>query len=42
MDRISPNLIHAFISVIFRVGLLPVIFHKFVTQLSPLIDVFAT
>ena len=39
MDRISPNLIHAFVLAISRVGLLPVLFHKFVTQLWPLIDV---
>ena len=40
MDRISPNLIYTFTLEIFRLGWLPVIFHKFVTELWRLINVF--
>ena len=40
MDRISPNLIYTFTLAIFRLGWLPVIFHKFVTELWRLINVF--
>ena len=39
MDRISPNFLDAFILTISRLGLLPVIFCLFVTELWPLIDV---
>ena len=38
MDRISPNFVYAFILTISRLGLLPVIFGLFVTELWPLID----
>ena len=40
MDRISPTLIYTFTLAIFRLGWLPVIFHKFVTELWRLINVF--
>ena len=33
MDRISPNFVYAFILTISRLGLLPVIFGLFVTEL---------
>ena len=36
----NPNLICTFTLAIFRLGWLPVTFHKFVTELWPLIDVF--
>ena len=39
MDRISLNFVYAFILIISRLGLLPVIFCSFVTELWPLIDV---
>ena len=39
MDKISPNFIYAFILRRFRLGLLPVIFCKFVIELWPLIGV---
>ena len=39
MNSISQNFIYAFILAISRLGLLIVIFHKFVTELWPLIDV---
>ena len=40
MEIISPNLIYACILAISRLGLLPVIFHKYVTELWPVDDVF--
>ena len=39
MDKISPNFECALIVTRSRLGLLPVIFCKFVTELWPLIDV---
>ena len=39
MDRVSPNFAHALILTRSRLGLLLVIFRKFVTELWPLIDV---
>ena len=40
MDGMSQNFIYAFILARSRLGLLPVIFHKFVRELWPLIDGF--
>ena len=39
MGRVSANFKHALILAESRLGLLPVIFHKFMTELWPLIDV---
>ena len=39
MDRISPNFVYAFILTIFRLGLLPVIFGLFITEICPRNDV---
>ena len=39
MNRISQNFVDAFILTISRLGLLPVMFCLFVTELWPLIDV---
>ena len=39
MDPISPNFIYACILRRFRLGLFPGIFHKFVTECWPLIDI---
>ena len=39
MDTISPNFVYAFMLRRFRLGLLPGIFHKLVSELWPLIDV---
>ena len=39
MDRILTNFVYAFILTISKLGLLPVIFFVFVTELWPLIDV---
>ena len=40
MDGISPSFIYAFTLARSRLGLLPAIFHKFVTKFRPLIGVF--
>ena len=39
MDRIGPDFVYALILTRSRLGLLGIIFHKFATELQPLIDV---